>query len=315
MTEAMADDSVPARSERDFVTEFLAHLSLERRLSPYTVRNYRHALDDLFSYLRQSGRWGGDLDKIPPLTLRSYIIDAQRTGISRRTLHLRISAGRSFFRYLLQRRAVSASPFTGLSVPAFRKPLPKFLTERQMVLFLEGPRRRLEAGAIEPWEACRDLLVFELLYGAGLRVSELVDLRHGRIDRQNGLARIVGKGRKERLCPLGKGALAALERFRRDFAVATGPEDPVLVKSGGGPVTAGWVQRRMKIYLREAELPLDLTPHKLRHSFATHLLNAGADLRIVQELLGHASLGTTQVYTHVSLQRLKDVHRRAHPRG
>lgn len=308
-------DPVHAFPEDAVVTEFLDHLTRERRLSPYTVRNYRQALTGIFAYLRSSGSWSGDLNKVPPLLLRSYVIDAQRTGISRRTLHLRVSAGRALFRHLLRRQQVQANPFTGLSVPAFRKPLPKFLTERQVVRFLEGPRRRLDAGLIEPWEACRDQLTFELLYGAGLRVSELVALTYGQIDRSQGLARVLGKGQKERLCPLGRAAMRVLEHFRREFAGASGPDDAVIVASGGKPVSATWVQRRMKVYLREAELPPDLTPHKLRHSFATHLVNAGADLRVVQELLGHSSLATTQIYTHVGLQRLKDAHRQAHPRA
>jgi len=301
--------------ERAVIADFLAYLEQERRLSPYTVRNYRQALHELFDYLRKSGRWTGELDAVPLLLLRSYVIDAQREGISRRTLHLRISAGRAFFRHLLRQGRVQANPLVGLSVPAFRKPLPKFLSERQVERFLDGPRLRLEAGELTPWEACRDQLIFELLYGGGLRISELVALRHGQIDRQRGVARVFGKGRKERLCPLGAAALAILERFRQEFAGAIGQDDPVVVGTNGKPLDPEWVQRRMKTYLRLAELPLDLSPHKLRHSFATHLVNAGADLRIVQELLGHASLATTQIYTHVSLKRLKDAHRAAHPRG
>ncbi len=309
------DASIEATPEQALVAEFLSHLSGERRLSSYTVRNYRQALMALFAYLRASGRWQGDLNRIPQLLIRSYIIDAQRDGISRRTLHLRVSSARTFFRYLLKQKKVQTNPFTGLSVPAFRKPLPKFLTERQVERFLEGPRIRLEAGEITPYEACRDQLLFELLYGAGLRISELVGLRHGRIEASSGIARILGKGGKERLCPLGDTAMAVLMQMRRDFPDTVGPEKPVVSGANGRLVDAEWVQRRMKVYLKLAGLPLDLTPHKLRHSFATHLVNAGADLRIVQELLGHSSLATTQVYTHVGLKRLKDAHRAAHPRG
>jgi integrase/recombinase XerC len=155
----------------------------------------------------------------------------------------------------------------------------------------------------------------ELLYGAGLRVSELVGLNHGAVDLGEGVARVTGKGRKQRLCPLGRVACAVLARFRDQFTPGAGPGDPVLCNPGGGRMTVRSVQLLVKRHLALAGLPLDLTPHKLRHSFATHLLNAGADLRIVQELLGHAQLVTTQVYTHVSISRLKDVYNKAHPRA
>jgi integrase/recombinase XerC len=193
--------------------------------------------------------------------------------------------------------------------------LPKFLTEKQVTRFLEGPSRRLEAGENTPFEASRDQLIFELLYGAGLRISELVGLRYEHVDLSTGVLRIKGKGGKERLAPMGEMATRALRLHREEFIENPEPTDPVVAVNGKKPLSAGWVQRRMKVYLALADLPLDLTPHKLRHSFATHLLNAGADLRVVQELLGHGQLSTTQVYTHVGLDRLKDAHRAAHPRG
>ena len=155
----------------------------------------------------------------------------------------------------------------------------------------------------------------ELLYGGGLRVSELVALDYGAIDRDSGVARVLGKGRKERLCPLGRVAVAVLEKFRREHATDTGPEAPVLVNSRHGRLGVGEVQKLLKRYLALAGLPLALTPHKLRHSYATHLLNAGADLRLVQELLGHKQLATTQIYTHVSVARLQEIYAKAHPRA
>jgi integrase/recombinase XerC len=155
----------------------------------------------------------------------------------------------------------------------------------------------------------------ELLYGAGLRVSELVGLDHGSVEADEGVARVTGKGRKERVCPLGRAAVSVLRKFKAEFAPSSGPYDPVVCNAGGGRMSARAVQLMLKRHLALAGLPLDLSPHKLRHSFATHLLNAGADLRVVQELLGHAQLATTQVYTHVSIARLKDVYDRAHPRA
>jgi integrase/recombinase XerC len=155
----------------------------------------------------------------------------------------------------------------------------------------------------------------ELLYGGGLRVSELAALTYGAIDFETGVARVMGKGRKERLCPLGAVALAVAKKFRDEFAKRIAPASPVLVNADSSRMTVRAVQLMLKRYLALAGLPLDLTPHKLRHSYATHLLNAGADLRLVQELLGHAQLATTQVYTHVSVARLKEIYAKAHPRA
>jgi len=155
----------------------------------------------------------------------------------------------------------------------------------------------------------------ELLYGGGLRVSELVALNYGSVEFESGVARVLGKGNKERLCPLGAVALAVLKKFKNEFARNTSPTSPVLVMPNQRRMPVRQVQLMLKRYLALADLPLDLTPHKIRHSYATHLLNAGADLRLVQELLGHASLNTTQVYTHVSVARLKEVYNKAHPRA
>jgi integrase/recombinase XerC len=155
----------------------------------------------------------------------------------------------------------------------------------------------------------------ELLYGGGLRVSELVALDYGRIDLVNGVARVLGKGRKERLCPLGRVAMAVLAKWRSEFARDTALSAPVVVNTRHERLAVRQVQLLLKRYLALAGLPLDLSPHKLRHSYATHLLNAGADLRLVQELLGHASLDTTQIYTHVSVARLREIYDKAHPRA
>jgi integrase/recombinase XerC len=200
-------------------------------------------------------------------------------------------------------------------LPKLEKRLPQFLTEEQMKSLLNGPQRLLDNETIEPRIAWRDRLAMELLYGGGLRVSELVALNHGAIDLESGVARVWGKGRKERLCPLGRPATALLAKFKNDFAQRTGGESPVMVNARHERLPVRQVQLMLKRYLALAELPMDLTPHKLRHSYATHLLNAGADLRLVQELLGHAQLATTQVYTHVSVARLKEIYAKAHPRA
>jgi len=302
--------------ERQLVDRFLTYISSERRYSPYTVRNYRQAIEELLRYLVASAPHTTNLFQIlGPMTLRSYIIDVQRSGISRRTLHLRVSALRSFFRYLRRRGLMDRNPMTGVTVPKYRKPLPKFFTETEMVRFLRAPRRMLETGKSDPFTAARDELLFELFYGGGLRISEVVRATWGDYDAGKAYLKVLGKGQKERICPIGTHAAELMQRFHAGEAVAKGRTDPLLHRLDGRPLTPFWIQRRMKVYLREADLPEDLTPHKIRHSFATHLLNAGADMRVVQELLGHASLSTTQIYTHVGLKRLKEAHRAAHPRA
>jgi integrase/recombinase XerC len=173
----------------------------------------------------------------------------------------------------------------------------------------------LENESVDAFTAWRDRLAMELLYGGGLRVSELVALNYGNIDLKSGVARVFGKGKKERLCPLGVVAVAVLKKFKNEFARDTSLGAPVLVNARHERMPVRQVQLLLKRYLALADLPRDLTPHKIRHSYATHLLNAGADLRLVQELLGHVSLNTTQVYTHVSIARLREVYDKAHPRA
>lgn len=313
---ARGDDILP-RVEHARIERFLAYLESERRYSACTVRNYRQALEALLGYLAANGnRAGGDLlTTIEPRTVRSYIIDAQRSGVSRRTLHLRVSAFRSFFRHLRRHGEIERNPVAGLSVPRYTAPLPRFLTEKEMRRFLEAPVSLLEAGKLDAFSARRDTLIFELLYGAGLRISEAVSANWGDFNKGDGCLKVMGKGRKERICPVGRQAATLLTAFKEEVAVVTGRADPLLHEMTGKRLTPFWIQKRMKTYLKEAGLPEDLTPHKIRHSFATHLLNAGADMRVVQELLGHASLSTTQIYTHVGLKHLKEAHRKAHPRG
>lgn len=293
---------------------FEEFLALERRYSAYTVRNYRQAFEDFYFWLKEAGLWESGFDALEVRTMRDFVIEAQRR-FGRRTLHNHVSGLRSFFKFWLRRGRVRRDPFLGVPLPKLEKRLPKFLTEEQMVRLLAGPERLLKAEAIDGFTACRDRLAMELLYGAGLRVSELIGLNYGALDLRAGVARVFGKGKKERLCPMGRVATELVKKFREEFAVRRGPDDPVLVTTRHERMDDGQVQKMLKRYLAAAELPMDLTPHKLRHSFATHLLNAGADLRLVQELLGHANLATTQVYTHVSVARLKEIYAKAHPRA
>ncbi len=306
--------TIPSEVIETWWVSFADHLALERRCSKYTLRNYRQAFEDFYLWLEASSLWEGGLDALKSRNMRDFVIEAQRR-YDRRTLHNHVSGLRTFFRFWLKKKKISANPFVGVPLPKLEKRLPKFLTEEQMKLLLTGPQRLLQNETIEPYVAWLDRLILELLYGAGLRVSELTGLTHGAIDHDAGVARVLGKGNKHRVCPLGSVALAVLERFTKEFKRSTGDLDAILLTAKGKPIGPRYVQLMMKRYLALAGLPLDMSPHKLRHAYATHLLNAGADLRLVQELLGHVRLATTQVYTHVSVARLKDIYQKAHPRA
>ena len=313
----MADDPSAeslAAWDRDWAEPFLDFVARERRLSVYTVRNYRQAVLEFGRWLATDGAPTRSPKEVDARMIRDYLIEAQRR-ISRRTLHNRVSALRSFYRYWRRQGRLSSNPLTGVVLPRLERSLPKFLTEGQMLALLGGPGRLLENETIDPFTAWRDRLVLELLYGGGLRVSELVGLDYGQIEVASGVARVLGKGRKVRLCPLGRIATAVLVRFRDEYARKTSPTDPVVINSRHERFSVRSIQLLLKKYLALADLPADLTPHKIRHSYATHLLDNGADLRLVQDLLGHASLSTTQIYTHVSVTRLQEAHRLAHPRA
>lgn len=293
---------------------FCDHLTLERRVSPYTVRNYRAAVENLVEWLSEKGKWQADFAAVTPLMVRSFLIDQGRRR-ARRTLHNHVSGLRAFYLYLRKHGIVATNPFTAVTLPKLDKPLPKFLTEKQMSALLNAPVDLWQKGKLGEFEAFRDSLILELLYGGGLRVSELCALTHGDLDRSQGVARVMGKGRKERMCPLGPVAMHCLKTFIERFDLSPELRTPVVCQRNGRPMEPRAVQKLLKVHLAAAELPLDMTPHKLRHSFATHMLDNGADLRAVQELLGHANLSTTQIYTHVSIARLKEAHRQAHPRA
>ena len=300
--------------QSEWVDPFIRHLQGERRLSKYTSRNYRTGLIVFFRYMELHCKWKGEITRIVLRDVRDFVIDQQRR-VSRRTVHNYISALRTFFKYWIRQGKLDTNPTVGLSLPKLPRKLPAFMTEKQVRQLLDGPMRLLESESLSPYRAWRDLLVVELLYGAGFRVSELCDLTYGEVSFDEGVARIVGKGGKPRLCPLGRVAMGVLEKWKREFAPATGYDVPVVLSNKGEKWNPRSVQLLLKKYLALADLPMDLTPHKIRHSYATHLLDNGADLRLVQELLGHSKLSTTQIYTHVNMGRLKAAFDQAHPRA
>ena len=311
---AKAPLELPAATAAEWLEPFCDYLAKERRYSAHTVRNYRQAVVDFHAWLGRGARDFAALGALTARDTRDFVIEAQRR-FGRRTLHNHVSGLRAFFRFWMLRGRFERNPFTGVPLPRLQQGLPKFLTEAQMVALLGGPQRLLQNASVDAFTAWRDRLVLELLYGGGLRVSELVALNYGAVDLSTGSARVLGKGRKERLCPLGAMALGVLRKFRDEFAARAGPADPVVVTARQQRLPVRAVQLLVKKYLALADLPMDLSPHKLRHSYATHLLNAGADLRTVQELLGHANLASTQVYTHTSVARLQEIYAKAHPRA
>lgn len=309
-----AQSSPPGEVLTQWWEPFEGYLAAERRYSRYTVRNYRQAFDDFYRWSSANGLWARGIEALSTRDLRDFVIEAQRR-FDRRTLHNHASGLRSFFKYWQRAGRLRRNPLVGVPLPKLEKRLPRFLTEPQMKLLLAAPQRLMENHAIDPHDAWRDRLALELLYGAGLRISELDGLTYEALDEESAVVRVRGKGGKERLCPIGKVALAVLQHFRAHHARPASPAHYILVNRDGTRMGIRAVQLMLKRYLGLTGLPLDLTPHKLRHSYATHLLNAGADLRLVQELLGHAQLTTTQVYTHVSVARLKEVYAKAHPRA
>ena len=293
------------------MTQFHEFLAFEERRSKYTVRNYTAAVRTFLEWA-QAGK--SLCDEISRTTVRSYVVEIQRK-IERRTLHNHVSGMRSFFKWMRREGQMSSNPMQGIRLPKLEKPLPVFLTEDQVKALLEAPMKLFSEERIGAFEAWRDTLVLEILYGGGLRISELCELRVRDIDPAAGTARVLGKGNKERICPIGAVAIKVYQHYREHYRKTDFPDAWIFVNTRGDQIIPKTIQARLKIYLAAAELPLDLTPHKLRHSFATHLLDHGADLRLVQSMLGHASLSSTQIYTHVGISRLKKAHALAHPRA
>ena len=313
----------PALADR-WIKRFLQHLATDRGASVYTLRNYRQTLIEFHRWQREEHQQPPAWDKLQRDDFRSYLRFLGRHKLSRAAVQLRFSALRTFYKFLIRDGVVAHSPIKSLALPKTAKRLPKFLTPEQMMELLVAPLKVLRsprsksAGRPVSEGACwRDVAILETIYSCGLRISELCGLVADDIDWNEQLVRVRGKGRKERLVPIGAPALAAIQRYWSTLRLSPAGASPVFVveKKKPGPVSPVNLARRLKKYLALAGLDPGLTPHKLRHSYATHLLDAGADLRSVQELLGHAHLATTQLYTHLTTERLKRVYDQAHPRA
>jgi site-specific recombinase XerD len=306
------------------IQSFLEHLAADRGASDYTLRNYRQALDDFFRW-HQSERHSTPLwEKMEHDDFRAFLRNLGRLQIARSGIALRFSALRSFYKFLIRRGVMAHSPIKNISLPKAPKRLPQFLTIGQMIdllkaplISLNPPQSKSQGRPVSVAGRYRDVAILETIYSCGLRISELCNLKVEDINWEEQWVRVIGKGKKERQLPIGSLALFAIQQYwlaLGDFPKAGSPVFMGETRTRGS-VRPIMVARRLKAYLITAGLDPKITPHKLRHSYATHLLDAGADLRSVQELLGHAHLTTTQVYTHVSTDRLKKAYRASHPRA
>jgi integrase/recombinase XerC len=292
------------------VQDFLRHLAGERNLSPHTVRAYE---GDLLRFAAFMGGEGGLVERPPDLSaMRRFLAELQKGGYQRTSIARLLACLRTFYDYFLRAGRIAINPVRAVRTPRLEKKLPGVLDEAEV-------KRLLEAVSGDGFSDLRDRAALEALYGGGLRVSELVGLDLGDVQLEEGTALVRGKGDKERLAPLGAAATAALQAWLPERARLLERQgkstDAVFLNKNGTRLDVRSVRRLLDRRASLAGLNREVTPHSLRHSFATHLLNAGADLRAVQELLGHASLTTTQIYTHVSAHRLKEVYDKAHPRA
>ncbi|HEX6833124.1 MAG TPA: tyrosine recombinase XerC [Rudaea sp.] len=295
---------MPASALAAEVERFCEYLRVERRYSPQTAVRYRHDLGKLceFAATLNLSAWSA----LRGEQMRSFIAREHRRGASPKTLQARLSACRSFFRFLARDGRVKLNPADGVRAPKAPRKLPQVLDVDAMQALVEIPTD----GA----QAIRDRAILELLYSSGLRVSELTSLRWSDLDLADGSVRVTGKGSKTRIVPVGGKAREALANLRESEAVERGDE-PVFRGRNGRPISAALVRRRLKHWAKERGIDRRVYPHLLRHSFASHMLESSGDLRAVQELLGHADIGTTQIYTHLDFQHLARVYDAAHPRA
>ena len=305
---------------------FCQYLNTEKGASPHTIDAYTRDIREFGEAVRGDtgfADWADiDLDDA-----RSFVSHLFNAGDSKRSIQRKKSSLRSFFRFLIRENAVSSNPFAELAAIKADKPLPKVFSINELERLITGVQsywqQQVDSGAASSMDnaefaAARDSAMIEIIYSAGLRIGEAVNCNCSDIDLARGVIKIRGKGKKERLGILGTPAVKALKyyyRLRRLNGGGREAESPLFINLRNGRLTARSFQRYLKEYLIAAGLPPDFTPHKLRHSFATHMLDAGADLRSIQEMLGHENLGTTQIYTHISAERLKQAYKKAHPRA
>ena len=283
-----------------FLEKFLTYLDIEKNYSKYTLINYKIDLDEFFVFIGEM-----PIEKVDYLTLRRYLAKIREKEPKPRTIARKLSSLRSFLKFLTREGYLKVNPSKLLTTPKLDKRLPQFLTEEEVTKFIEAPKLDDDMGR-------RDRAILETLYSTGIRVSELVGMDMESIDFISNIVKVAGKGKKERLVPIGNRAIRAIQDY---VEKRKHKEKAVFLNKSGKRLSTRSVVNITEKYIKMAGIREKLSPHALRHSFATHLLNRGADLRAVQELLGHVNLSTTQIYTHMTTEKLKSVYSKAHPRA
>lgn len=283
-----------------YIGKFLTYLEIEKNASPHTITNYGTDLRAFRDFLK-----GTAIEKVDTLTARRFLAHLKEKGHAKRTIARKLATLRSFFKFLSREGYLKSNPISVTSSLKLDKKLPVFLDVNKIAQLIESPGKNDLLGL-------RDGAILETLYSTGIRVSELVSLDIERVDFIGGVIKVFGKGKKERITPIGEGALGAIKEY---LAKRPLKSRAVFLNRRGGRLKEGGIRRLLGKYIRKLSLKENISPHTLRHSFATHLLDRGADLRSVQELLGHMNLSTTQIYTHVTTERLKSAYDKAHPRA
>lgn len=296
----------------EIVEDFLAYLEKERGYSHYTIQSYRRDLIRFIAFCDQYyGQHVEDMNQIYKLTIRHFLGNEFEKGLSGKTVARRLASIKSMYKYLIRAEIVRDNPSAYVKTPKTEKLLPTYLNEKTVERLMDIPPKNTFIGA-------RDSAILELLYSTGIRLGELVQLNIGDIDFQKKIVKVMGKGGKERLTPFGKRAKISIENFlnmREICLQSIPPETPLFITSKNKRLSRDTIQRNVRKYVKMVAEGTGLGPHILRHTFATHLLDRGADIRAVQELLGHSSLSSTQIYTHVQPEKMKRIHQQAHPHG
>jgi tyrosine recombinase XerC len=283
-----------------YIDKFMSYMEIEKNYSKHTILNYRLDLNEFVKFIDKVS-----VEKVDYQHFRRFLAQLRKKEHRPRTLARKLSSLRSFFKFLHREDIIKENPAVLLVTPKLDRPLPKFLSEKEMAKFIESPSLKKEMGL-------RDRAILEMLYSTGIRVSELVGLNVEDVDLLSNVAKVAGKGKKERIVPVGDQALKIVRRYlekRKHKSYA------LFLNKFGKRLSDRSIRNIVDKYIKKACIGQNISPHTLRHSFATHLLDRGADLRFVQELLGHASLSTTQIYTHVTTDKLKKVYDQAHPRA
>ena len=322
----MPDEAKTGGADAEWPGLFYRFLIDEKDASVYTQRNYRQALDEFANWYCEANEPPVPWAKLERKDFRLFLRQLGRRELSQAAIRLRFSALNSFYKFLMRRGLVEASPVKGVTLPKPAKRLPQFLTIDQMIALLNAPEAEYNAERLAKEGTSkkvrkalylRDRAILETIYSCGLRIGEMCRMTVDEINFEESVVNVQGKGKKERQVPIGRAALDAIQGYWQHLAKPPAIDEPVFFASETKrtPVYPRLVQMRLKKYLNACKLDATLTPHKLRHSYATHMLDAGADLRSVQELLGHSNLATTQVYTHVTTERIKRAYDEAHPRA